>query len=476
MNVSPTHSEQSAHSEKAGLEQQLAGITQLLLVQKRLREATSVADLGFILANDTRSLVSYSLAAVWLKKVGRHKPQGALVALSDVADFNDDAPQCQWLNDQCLRCVQQDIREAFSFSQTSDFYQQHSSQDWPDGFSRYGVWLPIIVDNEVCGGVLMIRPKPLAESEQHILNHVMPAASHSLLGLWGLPRFRRRRAQQQFFSKWRWIAALVLAGVLCLPVQLTVLAPAEVMPVEPMIVRSPLSGVIKTLAVTPNQYVKKGDVLLTLDDAELKTREQIAQQNLVIAKADYYQAQQAAFSDSKAKAKLQRLKLAITRQQQEVTYIETLLKRSQITADRDGIVMIPNTHSIVGKTVNLGERIFMLANPEATKLLMWLPVGENIDLELGSDIRLFLNALPDQYVPATLTYMGYQAQTRPEGGMAYEFHGEFRGEFKDEPNSSSQASLRVGQQGVARLEGQRVSLFYYLMRKPLAFLRQWIGL
>lgn len=52
-----------------------------------------------------------------------------------------------------------------------------------------------------------------------------------------------------------------MALVLCLPVRLTVLAPGELVPARPAVIRAPLEGVIDTFHVQPNQAVKKDQPL-----------------------------------------------------------------------------------------------------------------------------------------------------------------------------------------------------------------------
>ena len=78
----------------------------------------------------------------------------------------------------------------------------------------------------------------------------------------------------------RWRLLAVLAAVALFPIRLTVLAPAEVVPAEPFLVRSPLDGVIDHFDVRPNQTVAVGDKLFDLDTTTLRAKVQRGAQGL----------------------------------------------------------------------------------------------------------------------------------------------------------------------------------------------------
>jgi len=101
-------------------------------------------------------------------------------------------------------------------------------------------------------------------------------------------------------------------------------------------------------------------------------------------------------------------------------------------------------------------------------VLVWLPVANAINLDTGSQIRLFLRVAPLSPLTASLTQTSYQATLSPENIPAYRIRGRFDGD-------ASQLA-RIGLKGTAKLYGETVPLVYYLMRRPLAALREWSGL
>ena len=63
----------------------------------------------------------------------------------------------------------------------------------------------------------------------------------------------------------------------------------------------------------------------------------------------------------------------------------------------------------------------------------------------------------------TITRSSYEAAPGPDGKLAYLVRADL---------SAGQERPRVGLRGTAKLSAGRVSLAFYLFRKPLAFLRR----
>ena len=62
----------------------------------------------------------------------------------------------------------------------------------------------------------------------------------------------------------------------------------------------------------------------------------------------------------------------------------------------------------------------------------------------------------------------YQPSLSPEGILSYKLTASYEGKSNVLP--------RIGLRGTAKVYGGRVTLFYYLFRKPITFVRQLIGI
>ena len=95
----------------------------------------------------------------------------------------------------------------------------------------------------------------------------------------------------------------------------------------------------------------------------------------------------------------------------------------------------------------------------------WLPLADAIPLPEAAPVSLFLNASPLQPVRARVRYLAHDSVVRPDGSYAYRLRATLEGG----------TNHRVGLKGTARLDGRRVVLAYYLLRRPLASLRTTLG-
>jgi hypothetical protein len=149
----------------------------------------------------------------------------------------------------------------------------------------------------------------------------------------------------------------------------------------------------------------------------------------------------------------------------EAAYLREQLQRSQVTAPQAGIALFDDPAQWIGKPVVVGERILRIAAPDDVEVEAWLAVGDAIDLAPGTPVQLFLNARPLEPVAATLRFMAHEAVQRPDGSHAYRLRASL----------TAPAGHRVGLKGTARLEGERVPLAYWVLRRPIATARAWIG-
>jgi hypothetical protein len=93
--------------------------------------------------------------------------------------------------------------------------------------------------------------------------------------------------------------------------------------------------------------------------------------------------------------------------------------------------------------------------------------GDVIDLPDHAPVTLFLNTDPLHPVHAALRYVGYETMMRPDGTLGHRLRASL---------DEGQEKPRLGLKGTVRLDGDRVPLAYWLLRRPLAATRQLLGL
>ena len=259
---------------------------------------------------------------------------------------------------------------------------------------------------------------------------------------------------------------VALAGLI--PVRLSALAPAEITPVRPFPVTSPIEGVVREIVVKPNQIVKADEVLVVLDDTALRNRLELASRAHDIARADLQRATFKSFSDEASRFELQVLNARVQEKLAEVTFLTELLAKSKLLAPQGGVAIFSSAEDWRGRPVQVGERVMMVADPSIIDVTIYLPPDDAVELEAGAPVNLLLHVDPLSPLEARIERSSYEATLAPDGTLAYVIRAQLL------PNQG--LPPRIGLRGTAKIYAGRVTLGYYLLRKPLAFLRRSLGI
>ena len=433
----------------------------LLQLQKRAQMA-SPAELPFVLVNETRGLVAYRQAVLW-----HYGGKGVWTvgAVSGLAAPEQGAPFVLWLQD-LAKTLERQNQHTQTGPLRVDMFLAAQAANWNEWLPPNGFWLPLVQASKLVGALALFRDQPFATAEQELLEHLggcyglcLPHKSTQtpLAALRGFVRSPRKRL---------WLFLLVFA-LLWLPVRQSVLAPAEVIAVQPVHIRAGLDGVIQQIFVEPNQAVRVGTPLAALEDDQLQTRLLVAQKSMEIATAELQQHQQLSLADPRSKIRLPMLQGRVEQLAAELALVRSQLERVVIVSPAEGIALIDNPDMWLGRPVSLGQKIMELAKPDAVQLEISLPMGESLPLKLGDSLVFFPNIAPHAPLEAQLRYVGYQASEHPATGLAFTLRAAF---LPDQPLP------RLGLRGTAKLYGARSPLVALILRKPLLQVRQWLGL
>ncbi|PLX81158.1 MAG: hypothetical protein C0614_06955 [Desulfuromonas sp.] len=430
-------------------------------LEKRARHAKDEAELQFLMVNETLELARYRQALLW-----RRSPSGAtrIAAVSGLSAVDRNTPFIAWAERLCA-ALQRGEQVGARPVETGDLPEQLAGA-WAEWLPAHALWIPLTDrDGTSLGALLLARDQPWTEGERHLLSYLTDAYGHAWAALLRQVSRRARLVTTPRRRLWLALFAILIACGL-IPVRQSALAPAEVVPRDPVVIRAPIDGVVDHFQVEPNQSVSKGQPLLRLDDTRLISQLEVARMAQQVTEAELRQASQQAFFDERSKASLALIKGRLEQHAEEVAYVEGLLDRVEIRAPRGGLAIFDNVNDWTGRPVAMGERILLVANPDAVELEISLPVADAIALERGADVQLFLNIAPQAPVPASLHYASYQAHLTPTSVLAYRLLARF------EPQ---QQPLRIGLKGTAKVYGQRTILAVHLLRRPFAALRQFLG-
>ncbi len=442
-------------------------------LSRRARHAASDRELGFLLVNESLALAPYRQAALWLAGEGTW-------CLSGVVQVDANVPYAQWLEAVCRHLDATAGSGQGPRCFTAADLPAELAADWAQWWPAHALWLPAPCNPQapsVAGGAVLVREEPWAPGEQALLQEWSDAWWHAFLALHRprLSRWRQARAAMAAALAWhpgkpwwkqRRLQALALVLLVCLfPVRLTVLAPGELVPAKPVVVRAPLDGVIDIFHVQPNQPVQAQQPLFSFDEMVIQSRLEVAAQALATAETDYRQTSQMALSDARSKTQLALLVGKVEERRAEIALLQEQLARARVLAPQPGVVLMDDPSEWIGRPVSTGERILRLAALDDVEVEAWVPQADAIALQPGDELSLYLSASPLSPVQARLRYMAHDAVQRPDGSLAYRVRAAL----------SAGTAHRVGLKGTAKLHGERVPLAYWALRRPWAATRTFLG-
>ena len=448
-------------TQKADPQTILMRLGVLLQLQRRARQAEH-QELPFILVNETRLLIPYRQATFWqIKEDGTWK----VAAVSGLAAPDPGAPFVLWLESMAKA-----LKSGEQFTKAARFNKvdlpEELAESWAEWLPGCGLWLPLITGQKIIGVLALFRPEEFQDPELELLGHLSESYSQSLTP----PQIAKKIKFKIIPNKkslrfWLLIAAVL---ILLFPARQSVLAPAEVIALKPAHIRAPLDGVIKHFSIAPNQMVRKGDKLVSLEDDQLKKRLVVAQKDLEISRAELQQNQQLSLVDPKAKVRLPMLEGRVSQLIAELELVKSQLARVSIASPVSGIAIFDDPDVWLGRPVSLGQKILEVANPTEVQLEITLPISEALPLNLGDSLLFFPNVNPHEPLDGSLIFIGYQASETAEAGLAFKLRASFDEGQEDLP--------RLGLRGTAKLYGRRMPLIVSLLRRPILQLRQFLGL
>lgn len=332
----------------------------------------------------------------------------------------------------------------------------------------HAFWLPINApDGRPLAALLLLkyenwRPQhtalmiPLADAYGHAWDALAPKCAS------GLARVQSSVSRSRIVIG----AAILSLMAAFIPVPMSALAPAEVIAVDPMLVTAPIEGVIKEILAAPGTFVEQGTPIVKFADVKLRNDVEVAGRNMAVAKAKHFKIVQSATLTQKDMQDLATAKAELDVAEAEFVYANELLQRSTIRADRSGLLIYASKSDWVGKPVAVGERLMEIGDPSKSELKIELPVSDAIALKSGGAVALFLDGNPLRSIAGTIIRTSYRPASTTEQQLAFRIHAKF----------DDGTPRRLGLRGVARISGESVSLWFYLLRRPLSALRQRVGL
>ena len=448
-------------------------------VESLARAAQTLPTLAFSMANDAWGLLGYRQALVLRKSAGRWGAQ----AISGLVEAGETTPYQNWLRRTAAHlessegALGPDLAQSPDALPAGNALMQLTPADLPAELAQeWSEWWPAEViyvflrarlgaaspQGAVNGLAFYLFDTPVNQTRLASLQRLADVWLHAWAMLSGVPRKSWLPSVRT-----RWIIAAVLLTALLIPVRQSVLAPAEIISLESVVLASPVEGVVREVLVRPNQTVTLDQPLVALDDTTLRNRREVLLKSVGSAQAELLATTQKSFDNMQSRGEIAPLSGRVEERRAELAYIDEQLARMALTSPKAGITVFGDPNDWRGRPVVPGERIMLIANPAKLGVLVHVPVGDAIAINPGAPVRLFLHVSPLSPLEGLVIETGYQALLSPDNIASYRV----RARLTDGNESS-----RIGLKGTAKLYGSRVVLGYWLLRKPLAAAREWAGI
>jgi len=463
-----------AEKAKARAQQQLVEkLESLLAVEGDLRQCASLKELEYRVANDLMRAVPSQKIFV-LKRRKTFALRLRIAAITSLTSFDGNAPAVVKLEHYFQTLVQQAMArqadkrsEPFVFAGGSKAAKGDDRGPAIKGLPELtGALLPLFDRRgDVHAAAVLLAPSEIIAENVPLLTRLQGAVGHAWLVL--LPKPLRfvpgRRAGLV-------IGGVALAALLAMfvPVPMTALAPVTVVPKSPHVIAAPIDGVVDEILVEPNSLVKAGQPLFGYIDTTLRSNLTLAEQRMEVAHAKLKTARQNAFGDGLGRKDMAILEAELSLAQSELDFAKLQYSKVIVRASRDGVAVFDKKTDWQGRPVSVGERVIEIADTGHVEAKVDLAVSDAIVLNTGASVRLFLDANPLTPLEGEVTSAGYRAVALEGGAMVFDVRADLSGGLERLP--------RIGARGTAQIYGETVSLGFYLFRRPISALRQWMGL
>jgi multidrug resistance efflux pump len=264
-----------------------------------------------------------------------------------------------------------------------------------------------------------------------------------------------------------YLIPLILAALLIIRIPLRIVAPCEVVPKDSYIITAPLNGIIAKVDIKPGQIVQAGDKLYEYDARVPLQELKIAEKQVLMSRMEINRATAANVEDHQSSVDLATLNIKLQKAELEREFANANYKELIGKSPISGVALIDNPDEWQGKPVKLGEKILLIADPDSTKVRMWIPENDNIQFDKDSSIKVYLNTNPDIDYQVKLNFISHEAVFTDKRVSSFMAEGDWT---QENPH------VKLGVKGSAILYGENVSLFYYIFRKPISSVRDFLGI
>lgn len=412
--------------------------------------------LTFLILNETIRLIQYNRATLWTWKNNTF----TLIGVSSAASFNAQSEHLQKYKEVLEHLEKKEEKQVIPPSVTK---VGKATGDAPSPDSPSMLWLPFPGQKDTRVGLCLERwtVNRWMEDEKEITGFLLQNYAIA----WD--RFEEKAWWKGLSTKRNlWIGLGIAALILAMPLSLPISAPCEIVAKNPYIVTSPLEGVIDKVAVIPGQNVKAGALLFTYDGEIMRQQKRSAEEQVRVLGAQLDRAYILGMDDDKYLQELAGLKYRYQKEKAFLDLANYRVNQLDVEAPVSGYIIMDSPEKWQGNPVKVGEKVLTITPPGESKVKIWIPEADKIWIDPEKPVKVFLNVEPENSYLAKITYIATESSLDEQSIPSFVAEAEWIEAPEDH---------QLGLKGSATLYGPRVSIFYWLIRKPWTYLRHISG-
>lgn len=445
----------------------MSDVSKLIQLEFNLKNCENDSELFYSIVNQTAEIISYEQAVlVGLDYSSKLKVE----AISNVVSVDSTSPFVQYILD-----LANSLKKIYSNDEIKLVNQTELSKDIKEQIKEFSpsniVWIPLktIKNNiEVEFYLILFRNDFFEQKDIEILSYLATSYKYFLFAN-RKDSLKTKIRNLKIDNKYLKYGLLAIFLAMFLPIKMSVIAPCEIQAKDPFVVTSPIDGSIDEIKVNSNDKVSKDELLVKIKDVDLINTYEIAKKKLDTVEAELHSMKQAGFYDIDKKSQISRLESEVALKEAELNYSKSLLDKTNIYSQTQGIAIVDNPNEWKGKPVITGEKILLIANPNEVEIKIMLSVKDALFLKENADVKIFLDNKIFETWDAKISEIFYKPQVTPENIVSYKIIADFN-DLKQNDEIP-----KIGLRGTAKIYSQNVTLFFYLFRKPITSLRQLIA-
>lgn len=397
-----------------------------------------------------------------------------VIALSNSAEFDQRSNLVRKISDAMDEAVEQDSEIMFPNPQSRVIQRAHQELARKFGSGSI-VTIPLITERKVFGAITLLcsEEMPLEskklelcqqtlslltpflalkrDQERGVLLKLRDSMRDGLAALFGLKHLRTKLIATMV------AACLVLSSLV--EANFRVTADAVLEGEVQRVVAAPISGYLLSSSVRAGDTIRKGEIMASLNDAELKLELARLKGQVQKLRRQYREAQ-----STRDLVKVRVTKEQINQANAEIELVDQQLVSINLTAPFDGVVIEGDLSQMLGSPVERGDALFKIAPLEGYRIILKVNEREISYVEEGQAGSLTLSSLSKWNLPLKVERITSVAKAE-DGANIFRVEASL-------PNAP--AVLRPGMEGIGKINAGRERLLWIWTHEIVDWFRLWV--